>query len=100
MVRRVDRLSEGCGRSGVGWMRGLARPLDFIHMYGPIKTFGRYLAQVGEQLLLPGVLIPHHLSDSDPTRFSRGTNARRQLDCIPKQIAVLLNGFTGTDTNP
>ncbi len=29
-----------------------------------------------------------------------GTNARRQLDRIPKQIAVLLNGFTSTDTNP
>jgi len=32
-------------------------------MYGPIKTFGRYFAKVGEQLLLAGVLIPNHLSD-------------------------------------
>jgi hypothetical protein len=57
------RISRAAERSGVGWVRGLARPLDFIHMCGPIKTFGRYVAQVGERLLLAGVLIPHHLSD-------------------------------------
>ena len=61
----VDLISDALpfGRLWYGEPDGLARPLDFIHMYGPIKTFGRYFAQIGEQLLLAGVLIPNHLSD-------------------------------------
>jgi hypothetical protein len=63
--RGVDLISDALpfGRLWYGEPDGLARPLDFIHTYGPIKTFGHYFAQIGEQLLLAGVLIPNHLSD-------------------------------------
>jgi len=65
-----------------------------------LESFRCYLARIGEWQFLVEALIPHYLSDKYLTRLGVGTNACRQLDRVPKQVAMLLNWFARTETNP
>ena len=65
-----------------------------------IKTLGRDFAQIRERQALVRCLIVDHAIDQNAARFGERAQPRGELNRLAKQVAMLLDGFTGAQTDP